>query len=421
MLAKSSDSPAANSASVPNRDLVPGGATENRPFRHDREFELLAACALWPRDPADRERVRAVARQHIDWEIFLEMVYLHRLEPIVYHNLMEYAREFVPAEVVGDMEGSSVAKGMSVFHNLAEIFRLIKLFGEAAIRVRILKGIPLAILVYGDMGLREAGDIDILIHEKDILAADEILQNSGYLRTEPTVELTPRRFAYYIRHWKDFVYRHRASGHSVELHWRLTRNRAMSGGSLSQAESLSYVAAGSGRIPTLAFDDLFLYLCVHGAFDGWMRLKSLADVASLGRSMHPADLERLANLAAEHGVLPEFTASLLLANRVFKVGISCPQLLPATHPVVRRILDFSWHAISANDYRLQREAISGLEWAWYEWGLRKSPRYRWQVLQRVLFRPRVWARFPLPDPLFYLYPLLSPLEWALYHFPFQRR
>jgi Uncharacterised nucleotidyltransferase len=420
MLAKSSDSTAANSPSAPNQDRGQEGATDNGPLRHEREFELLTACALWPRDPADRERVRALARQNIDWEIFLEMVSLHRLEPIVYHNLMEYAHELVPAGVVGDMEESAAAKGMSVFHNLAEIFRLIKLFGEAAIQVRILKGIPLAILVYGDMGLREAGDIDILIDEKDILAADGILQNSGYLRTEPTVELTPRRFAYYIRHWKDFVYRHRASGHSVELHWRLTRNRAMPGASLARAESLSYVAAGSGRIPTLAFDDLFLYLCVHGAFDGWMRLKSLADVASLGRSMPPADLEKLANRASELSILSEFSASTLLANRVFKVGISCPRLLPETHPVVRRILDFSWHAISANDYRLHREAISGVEWAWYEWGLRKSPRYRWQVLQRVLFRPRVWARFPLPDPLFYLYPLLSPLEWALYHFQFRR-
>lgn len=390
-------------------------------LRHEREFELLTASALWPRHPADRGKVRALASQNIDWEIFEEMVTLHRLEPIVYHNLMEYARELVPAGVVASMERSSGAKGMSVFHNLAEIFRLIKLFGDASIQVRILKGIPLAILVYGDMGLREAGDIDLLIDEKDILAADRVLQGSGYVRTEPTVELTPRRFAYYIRHWKDFVYRHRASGHSVELHWRLTRNRAMPGASLADAESLSHVAAGSGQIPTLAFNDLFLYLCVHGAFDGWMRLKSLADVASLGRSMPDADLKKLADRASELGILPEFTASILLANRVFKVEISCPSLLPETDPVVRRILDFSWHAISANGYRLHREAISGVEWALYEWGLRRSLRYRWQVLQRVLFRPRVWASFPLPDSLFYLYPLLSPLEWASYHLRSRRR
>src|SRR5208337_1718753 len=123
---------------------------------------------------------------------------------------------------------------------------------------RVLKGIPLAVLAYGDAGLRDTGDIDLLIDEKDIAAADALLQEAGYLRVDPEVELTPRRFAYYAAHWKDFVYHHRVSGDAVELHWRLTRNCAMPGSMLTRAESVSSVAVGSLRIPTLAFDDLFL-------------------------------------------------------------------------------------------------------------------------------------------------------------------
>ena len=41
--------------------------------------------------------------------------------------------------------------------------------------------------------------------------------------------------------------------------------------------------------------------------------------------------------------------------------------------------------------------------------------YRFEIVRRILQRPRMWARFDLPDLLFPLYPLLSPLEWFLFH------
>jgi Transglutaminase-like superfamily len=36
-------------------------------------------------------------------------------------------------------------------------------------------------------------------------------------------------------------------------------------------------------------------------------------------------------------------------------------------------------------------------------------------MERSLFRPRVWRRFDLPDALFPLYALLSPVEWGIFH------
>ncbi|HVJ09541.1 MAG TPA: nucleotidyltransferase family protein [Acidisarcina sp.] len=359
--------------------------------------------------------MRDLAGQTIDWQEFLEMVVLHRLGPIVYHNLLHYAPDCVPDDIKLVLEQQASSRSMAVFQDLAEVFRLIRLFADASIGMRVLKGLPLAILAYGDAGLRDPGDTDLLIAERDIVAADELLQKAGYIRIEPDVKLTPRRFTYYVRHWKDFVYEHSVRGNAVELHWRLTRNRAMPGTELTRPESLSLVKVGSGEIPALAFDDLFLYLCLHGALDGWMRLKSLADIVAICRNMEPEEIERLANQAQRLGLLPEMTAGLRLATRIFGVRIEGPGLLPDSHPAVRRILKFSLQAISAGDYRLPRESISGRAWAWYEMGLRSSAAYQWQIFQRVLFRPRVWSRFDLPDSLFFLYPLLGPFEWILYH------
>ena len=190
---------------------------------------MLTKSALWPPRPGDREAVRALAQENIDWTVFLEMMELHRLTPIVFHNLAEYAKDVVPSAILQRLEKETTAKGMAALQNLSELLRLQKLFSEATIDLRILKGIPLAIVAYGDPGLRESGDIDLLIKEKDIAKAHDLLIRQGYLREEPHGELTPRRFEYYVAHFKDFVYYHPVTGHAVELHWRLTRNRAMPG------------------------------------------------------------------------------------------------------------------------------------------------------------------------------------------------
>lgn len=384
--------------------------------RHRDEFALLVASSLWPRRPSDHEVVRALAQKDLDWSVFEQMVLLHRLAPIVFHNLRDYAREYVPPPAMLALERHASNSGLAVFNVLREILRISDLFSKSAIPLRILKGIPLGIVAYGNAGLRNTGDIDLLIDEHHIAAADALLREAGYRRIEPlNVELTARRFDYYVSHWKDFVYEHADSGDSVELHWRLTRNRAMPGARLTREESISYVTLGSRQIPTLAFDDLFLYLCLHGALDGWMRLKALADIVALCREMKPAEIERLAKLAADFELLPEMSAAILLARRIFGVDIDRTGLLPASHPIVRRILHFSWHAISGEGFMMPRESISGQQWARYEMGLRRSLSYRWQIVQRLLFRPRVWSRFPLPDSLFLLYPLLSPIEWLFFH------
>ena len=382
---------------------------------HDLEFQLLTRSALWPRRPEDRQAVRTLAQENIDWNVFLDMVALHRLTPIIFHNLAEYVSDVVPPPILMRLERETTAKGLAALQNLSELLRLQKLLSEAAIDLRILKGIPLAILAYDNPGLRESGDIDLLIKEKDIAAAHDLLSRQGYVREEPHGELTPRRFAYYTAHWKDFVYFHPTTGHSVELHWRLTRNRAMSGALPANPESSSWINSGSAEIHCLSFDDLFLYLCVHGALDGWMRLKSLADIVSLCRDISASELERLVGLANRAGVLPEVSAALLLANRVFGVNIVSLGTLPASHGTVQHILKFSWFAISSNDYQLRREEITGQQWVRYELGLRSGLYYRWQVLQRIFFRTRVWSAVNLPDSLFLLYPFVSPFEWLFFH------
>ena len=133
--------------------------------------------------------------------------------------------------------------------------------------------------------LRDIGDIDLLVGEKDIFKAGEILRSLAYLRFEPQARLTPRRVRSYVAHQKDFSYEHRGGGIVIDLHWRLFRNPFLPANATLAEVGEEWLMLGADRIPTLPAPRLLLYLCVHGALDGWLRLKWLADIAALLRTM----------------------------------------------------------------------------------------------------------------------------------------
>ncbi len=96
-----------------------------------------------------------------------------------------------------------------------------------------------------------------------------------------------------------------------------------------------WVDLGSEQIATLPAPRLLLYLCVHGALDGWLRLKWLTDIGALMHAMTPEQLECTVNMAKEQQALPQFSAAVslcqellgqeLLRGRYVAVGGSRPQ------------------------------------------------------------------------------------------------
>ena len=79
---------------------------------------------------------------------------------------------------------------------------------NAQIAFIVLKGWEYIYTVYaGDYSLRPCGDIDILIHPKDLKRAESVLAENGY---QPTIEL-----------WQGFRYRY----HNVAHHYELKKDR----------------------------------------------------------------------------------------------------------------------------------------------------------------------------------------------------
>jgi hypothetical protein len=391
--------------------MKPGGIV------YSPEFDLVLACLRWPQEAADGDRIQRLAQQPIRWPHVLEIVDHHKVVPLFSRNLETFAPGYLPDEQAAVLRASVVENAHTCLSRTAHLVALHRLFREQQIDLRIFKGIPLAMAAFQDPTLRDAGDIDLLVAEKDIFKAWEILEARGYVRFEPQARLTPRRLRSYLAHQKDFSYEHPTAGLVIDLHWRLFRNAFLPANAGLKEVGEDWINLGSERIPTFPAQRLLLYLCVHGALDGWLRLKWLADIGALLHTMTPEQITSAATAAAEQQALPQFSAAIFLCQDL--LGYEAHPLpeacLNRSDRRVAHILRFGKRLLTSNQYRPIRERIASPRWFLNELRLHSSPRYRLDLMQRSLFRPRTWQAFDLPDALFPLYGLLSPFEWLGFH------
>lgn len=399
------------------RRYNPPESSRTRSFGRSAELDLLLLCVRWPQREEDRQLIRELSARPLDWQHFLFLAQHHRLVPLVSHSLhASVAAPRMPAldAVMNQLRQLSLENAHQALHSLAQLRRVIQEFHVREIPVGVLKGLPLAKSVFGEIGLRAAGDLDLLIDEDTILQADRVLRGFGYRGLFQLERFTPRQFAFYRAHWRDNAYQNPATGFEIDLHWRLFRNSKMAGAGLCATTDHDTVSFGKFQVETMLQRENLLYLCVHGAFDGWLFLKSLADVAAQVRTMDEPELDDLAMLASSHGVLPELSAALILVRRALAMDHWSERLLPKSDPTVSHILRYADRALVQGGFVAEREAIPIATTLTFEFGLRYNPRYRFELLLRVLYRARMWQTFPLPDRLFGLYPLLSPIEWVLF-------
>jgi hypothetical protein len=391
------------------------------PSKLPSELRLLLRCVRWPWMEEDGAAIRTLAAANdLDWKYFLALCGHHRVAPLVYRALSSSGGT-VPPATLDTLKGAATQNAMSAFRYLAETRRLRDLLQQAGVLVRVLKGVPLSQRIYGDPGLRDVGDIDLLIAPEAEETADRVLLAAGFHRNDPVAQLTPRRRRSWRKHGKDYTYR-TDDDHDfeVDLHWRLFRNPHLPGNALADIGTASNERVQLGEIvlAVLSLERSFLYLCVHGAVDGWSRFKSLVDLAVLWNGFPIEQRSALAGQAVTYGILPELAAALKLAQ---ELELLRPDALSSAIELETGSRGAQWilrHARTqhlAQRFQPTQDGTGSWPLKRYELGLRRGYAYRVEILRRVLLRPRVWQRFDLPDALFPLYTLLSPMEWVFFH------
>ena len=256
-----------------------------------REFRLVAACCRWPPSPARDSAVLAAA-EGIDWALAARIAARHRVEGLVW-NALRQAGAAVPEAVAERLREASARIMRQNLALTAESLRLAGLLDEAGIRHLFVKGVSLSMLVYGSIGPKMGWDIDLLVAPEAVEAAALVLEAAGYRLALPEGARGRERIGLWHRHWKESVWTTPDGRLTVELHSRLNDNPMLLP-SVGPDSPSRPVEVSKGRfLATLRTDELFAYLCVHGASSAWFRLKWIADVGALIGACPPEEIERL--------------------------------------------------------------------------------------------------------------------------------
>lgn len=232
-----------------------------------------------------------------------------RLLPLVYRRLGPDAFD---AEVVGRLKGlyrRSWSRNQLLFKRAAEA---VELLGAAGIETLVIKGASLALLSYGDVGVRPMDDVDVLVPFERTGEAISVLAAAGWSpdKDDPATWIQ-------VHHSLGFAGPREGE---VDLHWFALWQPA-SDRELWVA-SVPMELAGTGtRAPSAA--DQLLLACVHGT--PWSPLppfRWIADAVTVIRSAgEQLDWDRLAAEAERRRLTVATAAALAYLREEFDAEI----------------------------------------------------------------------------------------------------
>jgi hypothetical protein len=294
----------------------------------------------------------------------------------------------------------------------AEAIRLHRLFAEASIPVVFLKGLTLAVLAYGNLGLRHGKDLDLLVAPENAGAATKLIERSGYRRHDPPPGLSDRQVQSLQGLRKDSSFYRQDGSFEVELHWRLLDNPHLMTAASAPPRRVSI--GPQMMLATLGDDDLFAYLCAHGANHCWYRLKWLADIAALIAQKPEPEISRLYQACQTRGVGSAAAQALLLCHRLFQTPIPVELLTRLRASRQARWLEqiALWAMTSGKEEVIPPQLPFGpTRITFSHYLFRSNWRYWLKELRIQLTSTRDMQMLPLPSQLLFLYPVLRVPLW----------
>ena len=300
------------------------------------EEQIVCLAARVRPDGEAMRRLDELIAGAVDWDRLWRVGHRHEVLPLVARAIASVRADSSIAQDparAGETGGPPSAwladtqrrRVVTVIQNgglLQELLAVLDDFTSASIDVIPVKGLILTQLLYGDIGLRPAGDIDVLVPSGQLSAARERLHALGF-RQEARAPYEARHHPYHDAQY----YRPGPNGATcLELHWGLAAPRYFS---LDTAIlwSRSRVAAVFDRqVRVLSPEDTLLHLAIHRSRSP-LRLRWIVDIAELLRGTDDLDVHYLLDQAGAAGARTSLAMAIDLADRL--LGAPAPPTLAA--------------------------------------------------------------------------------------------
>jgi hypothetical protein len=362
------------------------------------EWRLL--CAASSADPRESNlaRIRSLQERPIDWEAVLRLAEHHGTSSLLYRNLSRVP-DAVPSTVLASLRQRYERNVHKSLFLARELIRILDCLDSIGIEVIPYKGVVMSEVYYGDMALRQSGDMDLFVHKKDVTRIKTAVQDLGYTPRIPIPEDAEQA---YIASGYECTFDSFAGKNLLELQWALQpRFYAVDFDMDGLIERAVNVTVAGRGVKTPSPEDLLLVLSIHAAKHVWGRLIWLCDIVQIvGREN--LDWDWIQSQTRELGIERILHITLLLANRLLAAEI--PPLIKksvvADHAAQTFAEEIAVAVAAGVTYEEQQVSYFRLMMRLRE---RRADRVRF--LTRLTFTPGPgeWEAVRLPKSLFPLY------------------
>jgi hypothetical protein len=350
----------------------------------------------------------------------------HGILPLVYKTIKKIIKDDSSRS---SRNTSHVARNTALLHELkvhyqsiahrnmfmtSELIKIMNLLRENHIQALAFKGPALSRSAYGDITLRQFGDLDILIQRSDIPAMIDLLTADRYV---PELALDTKMKETFLSALNVIGFYKSATNVLIEVHWELlSKNYAITWDQKALwTQKRNTVSINGTDIPLLPPEEHLLYLCVHGSKHLFERLEWVCDIDRSIRADPDINWDYLLNEAEKRGIQRMFFLGLALCQQFF--GLSLPdnirnemekdQTLPK---LISKIIEihFSQSAKQGKSY-----GTFGLLWS-----MRENLSDRLRFARYAFFAPKFddFNFIQLPKPLTFLYPIIRPFRLLTKYF-----
>jgi Uncharacterised nucleotidyltransferase len=330
--------------------------------------------------------------------------------PLLFWQLDAISPETMPSDILDELGAYFRANNIRNLSLRRELLRLLREFETRGIPVIPYKGPILAALAYGNLALREFGDLDVLVRTQDVLRAKELLASFGY---RPAYRLTRAQEAAYIRYGDQYPYVRDHDGSVVELHWGFA-SRAFSFllGTERPWWHLERIPFGGSTVSSFSPEDLLLILRVHGSMHLWECLQWVCDVAELIHVRGQMDWGRLMERATALGCRRALLLGLSLADEL--LGTRMPEEVaqwlradPVAKTLAAQVSEWLFREATGSHGLLEECLFQPFHVMVLE---RLQDKVRYCARQITVPSIQDYAFLPLPAHLFPAYHLLRPVR-----------
>jgi hypothetical protein len=185
----------------------------------NEEALIILLSRLYLRTTSREEVDEFIQTAIIDYTRVYKIASVHSIRPLLFHVISSNDLK-VDQGFFGQLKAFYLQNQFRSMEQLTICHSIITGLNIKRISAIPFKGTSFAYSYYGNMGLRESTDIDLLVHPDDVAAVEDHFKEKGLL---PKVAVPSSYLNYYKKYFKEIVYSVPAKtnkAYSVEIHWK---------------------------------------------------------------------------------------------------------------------------------------------------------------------------------------------------------